>query len=221
MILAYNWQTFIGKSYAKVFHHFSHQHCVSAMNNPTCPLMNSRVWGWEIFETHIQNVTHWTNLIWHGCSMYWVHVWFRIVSSYNAFSEVHSHITHTSLWGLNRYQINNVQKPLHVPLVSSLSFSGLSFPACKIPFWDDGHYISVPRIRAHRFVKCARLFLIAGALTFHPIYCSSAIEGLQGYTENVTVVSRRLFTSRVNTCWAFFRMAPETHLWSGVRKPLQ
>lgn len=139
----------------------------------------------------------------------------------NAFSEVHSHITHTSLWGLNQYQINNVQKLLHIPLVSSFSFSGLSFPTCKIPFWDDGHYISVPRIRAHRFVKHARLFLIAGALTFHPKYCSSAVEGPQGYTENVTVVSTRLFTSRVNTCCVFFKMAPETHLQSRVRKLVQ
>lgn len=136
----------------------------------------------------------------------------------NTISEVHSHITHThtSLWGLNQYQINNVQKP-----VSSLSFSGLSFPTCKIIFWDDGHYISVPRIRARHFVKHARLFLIAGALTFHPKYCSSAVEGPQGYTENVTVVSTRLFTSRVNTCCVFFKMPPKTHLRSRVRKQVQ
>lgn len=94
---------------------------------------------------------------------------------------------------------------------TSLWFWVFYSPACPFPcvksLSDDGYYISVPRIRAHNFVKCARLFLIAGALTFHPIYCSSAVEGLQGYTENVTVVSTRLFTSRVNTCWVFFRMA--------------
>lgn len=59
------------------------------------------------------------------------------------------------------------------------------------------------------YLSRTRLFLIAGALMFHPKYCSSAVEGPQGYTENVTVVSTRLFTSRVNTCCVFFKMAPE------------
>lgn len=105
----------------------------------------------NIWETHL-----WlTELIW--SDVYWVHMYVHIRSSYKAtllfFPGVHSHITHTSLWGLNQYQINNVQKPLRIPLVSSLAFSGLSFPTCKIPFWDEGHYVSVPRIRAHCFVK--------------------------------------------------------------------
>lgn len=150
-------------------------------------------------------MTHWTNLIWRGCSMSTrVYLYSEYLQS-NTFSEVQSHITHLCVVWIN-IKLTMSRNPS-----TSLRFQVCHSPACVFPRVKSLSVIVYLSHGLECIVKHTCLFLISGALTFHPKCCSSAVEGPQGYTENVTVVSTRLFTSRVNTCCVFFKMAPETH----------
>lgn len=128
MILTFIWHTLC------VYHKQSN---LSANEGQGAELRN-------IWDTHL-----WlTELIWSVVDAAWVHVYI-LYSEYlqsNTFSEVRSHITHLCVVWIN-IKLTMSGNPLHNPSVSSLSFSGLSFPTCKNTFC---HCISVPWIRVHR-----------------------------------------------------------------------